>query len=1120
MFTQGIQFSYYLTCINFFMLKHNLSFLVSQFLKDIKSQENKFRFRQVLLLICFYCVPGATVLHAQWSSNPLGLTSGQHANIISDGTGGQIIAAFTGTSINVVKVNSTGVGQWGASIGSAFGQQVPVAMASDGAGGAFIAWIGSGNGLDIYAQRINASGVLQWTASGTHVCAAVGDQLDPTIVNDGEGGAIICWYDYRSGKGVYAQRVNAAGVTQWTSNGIVVTATTIGTSNEYGPPMVSNGAGEVTIAWTENRNGYSDIYSQRLNGLGLPQWAVGGVQITTAAGSGPALLNDGNGRTIIVWSGAGVRAQCINTSGAVQWSAGGEAVSPSSGRPFLSSDESGGALITWVSNGVRAQRINGQGIPQWTQDAVLCPGAYGPTFPMITRDGSGGCIVTWFDTRSGTTYQVFVQRVSASGIVQWTPNGISVYPQLTTQGYPTISSNGSHGAVIAWNSSPGGGTATLAQNVNSDGTLGQIPVAPVVTSFSPISGYTGTIVTITGTGFSTANAVKIGGNNVTSFSIINDATITATVDTGSTGRISVATVIGTDSSATEFAYNGFISIRNGNWSDVSTWLGGRIPLPGSTVTMDTNNVTINVPVVNTGTITSGDTLVISSNYTNSGTMNINGFLKISNGGIFNGNPPVYAGSSALLYGPNGTFSVGSEWTGNSTAATTGVPARIEMTDATVNMPAGDRGIAGQLILVRSTLNMNAAGGDLYLAGNYRGLDQGVFHSNGRALIFNGSLAQIKFQISTPLQLDKLVIDKPGGERLGCNNDLIVQTLVLNGVLEVGNLHVVRVLGDMTWISGYVLGNLARNIQPGSNTYTFPVGTISGYTPASFTFTNVTSGGDFLVISNDGKSSNYPTSFSNTKYLNRHWSASTNITFSSANARFDFLPGDIVGGALPGNLKAFKYNGSFNFPPVTDYSIIDTTYNFNNITSFSEFGAGVIESALPVTLLSFTGSPMPDNKSKLIWRTSSEINFSHFIVERSKNGVDFISIGNVAARGDNSVYLFEDALTTEITSYRLKIVDIDGKFTYSQTVRVNNTLWSTQLSTFPNPAQNSLVVSHAKAGQNAFIIITGMDGRQMTTQKVLKDENRTIIDLSRMQPGNYFVTYFNYGKTDSAAFSKL
>ena len=81
-------------------------------------------------------------------------------------------------------------------------------LVSDGADGAIIIWCDKRSGNDdIYAQRINANGKVLWTTDGVLICTVAGDRYNPELVSDGAGGAIITWYDYRSGSSdIYARR--------------------------------------------------------------------------------------------------------------------------------------------------------------------------------------------------------------------------------------------------------------------------------------------------------------------------------------------------------------------------------------------------------------------------------------------------------------------------------------------------------------------------------------------------------------------------------------------------------------------------------------------------------------------------------------------------------------------------------------------------------------------------------------------------------------------------------------------------------------------------------------------------------------------------------------------------
>jgi len=248
---------------------------------------------------------------------------------------------------------------------------------SDGAGGAIVTWedYRSGNN-DIYAQRVNAAGAVQWTTNGVALCTAAGDQEYPTIISDGAGGAIATWYDYRSGSNydIYAQRVNASGAVQWTTDGVALC--TAAGDQQY-PAIVSDGAGGAIVTWEDYRSGSNyDIYAQRVNASGAVQWTTNGVALCTATGN--------------------------------------------QGVPKMTSDGAGGAIVTWPDgrngNGdIYAQRVNAAGAVLWTANGVaICTAPGDQRSPTITSDGAGGAIIIWLDYRTGS-YQLYAQMVDRYG---------------------------------------------------------------------------------------------------------------------------------------------------------------------------------------------------------------------------------------------------------------------------------------------------------------------------------------------------------------------------------------------------------------------------------------------------------------------------------------------------------------------------------------------------------------------------------------------------------------------------------------------------------------------------------------------------------------------------------
>src|ERR1051325_3527688 len=236
----------------------------------------------------------------------------------------------------------------------------------------------------------------QWQVNGGPVCTAVLTQTLPMIVSDGAGGAIVTWYDGRSGNNyiiIYAQRLNAAGVPQWTADGVALcsVAGALFSDGDPGPAMVSDGAGGAIVTWSDGRSGNGDIYAQRVSAAGVPQWTADGVALCTNPSTQypPAIASDGAGGAIVAW------ADFRNSSS-----------------PNFQSD-------------IYAQRITAAGVPQWTADGVaLCTNPSYQYSPTIASDGAGGAIVTWYDQRRnfpGT--DIYAQRVSAAGAPQWSAGG-------------------------------------------------------------------------------------------------------------------------------------------------------------------------------------------------------------------------------------------------------------------------------------------------------------------------------------------------------------------------------------------------------------------------------------------------------------------------------------------------------------------------------------------------------------------------------------------------------------------------------------------------------------------------------------------------------------------------
>jgi hypothetical protein len=358
--------------------------------------------------------------------------------ITEDGAGGAIIVwednrSGTISEIFARRIDSGGVALWAAngvliSTGSSFVLSHAPALVSDQSGGAIITWRDVRNGsnyYDIYAQRVNASGVAHWAENGVVVCSAANAQNSPAIVSDGAGGAIITWEDVRSGTSydIYGQRVNASGLVQWTPDGVPISTST----NDQRAPitLLGDGSGGAILAWTDQRSGTNeDIYAQRVDSSGVRMWDTNGVAISAAAVDQaiPNIVSDGKGGAIMVWSDdrAGTSdafVQRINSAGTVQWTSDGVEVKSVVSSPEITTDAAGGAIITWYKFGdVYAQRVDSSGVLKWdTNGVAISVAPSGQANPVIIDNGAGGAIITWTDGRSGSDGDIYAQMLRSDG---------------------------------------------------------------------------------------------------------------------------------------------------------------------------------------------------------------------------------------------------------------------------------------------------------------------------------------------------------------------------------------------------------------------------------------------------------------------------------------------------------------------------------------------------------------------------------------------------------------------------------------------------------------------------------------------------------------------------------
>ncbi|MCX6275140.1 MAG: hypothetical protein NTV09_08025 [Bacteroidetes bacterium] len=311
------------------------------------------------------------------------------------------------------------------------------------------------------------------------------------------------------------------------------------------------------------------------------------------------------------------------------------------------------------------------------------------------------------------------------------------------------------------------------------------------------------------------------------------------------------------------------------------------------------------------------------------------------------------------------------------------------------------------------------------------------------------------------------------------------------------------------IFSFVQGNLRRSMPVGIGTYEYPVGEATKgyqrfsllYTTAPTTAHTITAKfSQWTLLPATGPAviecitANWSCC---APYDNGYWTLDASIGAGVGTYTANAYPMNVTNdiGAAPNGYSIMKATSASGAGPWTMQGTCVTPgmgvnpVSRTGLNSFSDFGVVQYLSPLPIVLLHFDAEQTIDGTVLTSWATASEINNDHFEVERSLNGNEnFKSIGNVKGYGagtttQNHYYSLRDQEEcTGVKYYRLKQVDIDGHFTYSNTVAVRCKEKNEVVSVYPNPSNTKINVSFFEANVY-YLQLKNTDALQETTRQV-------------------------------------
>lgn len=432
-------------------------------------------------------------------------------------------------------------------------------------------------------------------------------------------------------------------------------------------------------------------------------------------------------------------------------------------------------------------------------------------------------------------------------------------------------------------------------------------------------------------------------------------------------------------------------------------------------------------------------------------------------------------------------------------------------------------------------NPNTADGTIYIKGNWTNYDEAAFRQGNSSVILNGTGLQT---INTPVNeiFWNLETNNISGASIGSPLNIENRLTLTNGLISTGTNEVyITNTAAASVIShsaiSYINGNLRRQIST-SGIYDFPVGTSNDYELAT------------LNISSQSGISNIAVDFDNPSGGALPNPAICQINGTDITGMLNAGSWTIKPNTIPAAINyglTLKMRGHGNsVAPASRYGIIRRDDIFddwmgapigihnnatqseiagtvtavrtlnNNINSFGDFGIGFGDGALPVNWLSFHAFPSK-NEVGLFWKTASETDNDYFLAEHSVNGVEFNPVAKIAGSGTTtSVKSYETIHSEPVTGlnyYRIRQVDYNGDFDFSDIIAIQFNKRNSPVIVFPNPASGQawLLMENAEQTSMEFSVYDLSGRLVLNFNKVLTEGmNEIAIPIHNLSSGVYIL----------------
>jgi hypothetical protein len=200
---------------------------------------------------------------------------------------------------------------------------------------------------------------------------------------------------------------------------------------------------------------------------------------------------------------------------------------------------------------------------------------------------------------------------------------------------------------------------------------------------------------------------------------------------------------------------------------------------------------------------------------------------------------------------------------------------------------------------------------------------------------------------------------------------------------------------------------------------------------------------------------------------------------------------------------------------------NSPFTFTDNSPYFTLGSRGPFNLLPLKLLDFSGYASTKSNT-LKWITSEERNVAGFDLQKSADGINFVTIQTIRANNSVSVNQYGEVDINPLTGinyYRLKINDLAQKISYSPVIKIKYG-GTNEINLYPNPVKDNLTINHHRAGNLTVLKVVSVSGAEIIAQKAVPGQGQSVLNVASLPSGFYMLKFINGNEIINKAFYKL